>query len=57
MAHTADRSDGEPPPLRRRLDGPAPTRESMAALVVGWDRRPASTAAVQYGSRSNSRIA
>jgi nucleotide-binding universal stress UspA family protein len=48
MAHTAYHSGGEPPPLRRRLDGPAPTRESMAALVVGWDRRPASTAAVRF---------
>ncbi|MXP20730.1 universal stress protein [Gordonia sp. HNM0687] len=36
------------PPLRRRLRGPEASRPAQASLVIGWDRSPASVAAVRY---------
>ncbi|MGV9711709.1 universal stress protein [Gordonia sp. NPDC003424] len=39
---------GDHPPLRRRVAGPEPRHRAEAALVVGWDRTEASTAAVRF---------
>ncbi|MFW0787194.1 universal stress protein [Gordonia sp. CPCC 206044] len=35
-------------PLRRTVAGPAPSRRPLASLVVGWDGKPDSTAAIRF---------
>ncbi|GAA3695752.1 universal stress protein [Gordonia hankookensis] len=37
-----------PTPLRRHLPGPPPRERAHASVVVGWDRNPASTAALRF---------
>ncbi|MFW0792427.1 universal stress protein [Gordonia sp. CPCC 205515] len=41
-------SDGDAPPLRRRVRGPESRREPSTSLVVGWDRTAESTVAVRF---------